>query len=70
MSKIYKVETISESGLSTILLNSGSIPEKKVEATLNSYSKDGWELEFMVVERRRYLLLWTRETVIITLSKA
>ncbi len=67
--KTYKIETVSESGLSTILLNSGKIPEKKVETLLNTLSQQGWEMVFMVVEKRRFLLLWERETVIITFAK-
>jgi hypothetical protein len=31
--------------------------------------EDGWQVVFQVVEARRFLLLWRREAVIITLGK-
>ncbi len=69
MRKQYKVVTVTEGALGTILLGASVIPEKKVEETLNAHGAEGWDLEFMVVERRRMALFWQRETVIITLSK-
>ena len=39
------------------------------EETLNKEAADGWQVVFMVVEQKRFLLFWTREAVIITLGR-
>lgn len=67
--KEYKVVHIAEGGCGTILLGASGMPLKKVEAELNSYAADGWQLVFQVIEQKRFLLFWTREAVIITLGR-
>lgn len=69
MRKQYKVVAVTEGALGTIFLGSSMIPEKKVEDVLNQYGGEGWSLDFMIVEKRRMMLFWQRETVIITLSR-
>lgn len=69
MKKEYKVVTVNEGAVGTLLLGASVIPEKKVEEVLNQYGTEGWLLDFMVIEKRRMLLFWQRETVIITLSR-
>lgn len=69
MRKQYKVVAVTEGALGTIFLGSSMIPEKKVEDVLNQWGGEGWNLDFMIVEKRRMMLFWQRETVIITLSK-
>lgn len=65
----YKVIHIVEGGLGTIFLGSSGIPIKKMEITLNKEVSDGWQVVFQIVEKKRYLLFWSREAVIITLGK-
>lgn len=69
MKKEFKILTVSEGALGTVLLGASVIPEKKVEEVLNQYGGEGWDLDFMVIEKRRMMLFWQRETVIITLSR-
>lgn len=65
----YKVITVTESGCSTILLGAASLPTDIMEQKLNQEVANGWQVVFMIVERRRYLLFWTREAVVITLGR-
>ena len=65
----YRVVEVMEGGCGTLLLGSSKIPRDKLESTLNKEAADGWELVFQIVEARRFLLLWTRESVILTLGR-
>ena len=69
MKKEYKVITIAEGALGTIFLGSSKMPVKKMEKVLNEYGDEGWNLEFQLVEQKRMLLFWKRESVVITLSR-
>jgi len=68
--KQFKVEVIKEGALGTLFLGASKLPIDKLEETLNDYGQEGWDLEFMVIESHRFLLFWTREAAIITLSRA
>lgn len=68
--KQFKVEVIKEGALGTLFLGASKLPIEKLEETLNDYGREGWDLEFMVIESHRFLLFWTREAAIITLSRA
>ncbi len=65
----YKVITVSEGALGTIFLGASGMPIKQMETALNREAADGWQLVFQVVEKKRFWLFWTRETVIITLGR-
>lgn len=65
----YKVIRVSESGLATILLGASVLPLKKLEKELNKYARDGWQVAFQTIESQRYLLFWTRESIIVTLGR-
>ncbi len=65
----YKVLHIVEGGLGTIFLGSSGIPIKKMEITLNKEASDGWQVVFQIVEKKRFMLFWSREAIIITLGK-
>ncbi|TKB48950.1 DUF4177 domain-containing protein [Ferrimonas sediminicola] len=65
----YKVIHIAEGGCGTLLLGSSGLPLKRVEATLNEEAAQGWQLVFQVIERKRYMLFWEREAVIVTLGR-
>lgn len=70
MKRQYKIEVVQEGVIGTLLLGASTLPLKEMEDVLNHYAKTGWEMQFMVVEKRRLFLLWSREAVIITFSKA
>ena len=69
MYKEYKVINVMEGGLGAIFLGSSSIPIKKMETMLNKEAAQGWQVVFQLVERKRLLLFWTREAVIVTLGR-
>ena len=65
----YKVIHITEGGCGTILLGSSGIPIKKLEAELNKEAADGWQHVFQAIEKKRFLLFWSREAGIVTLGR-
>ncbi len=69
MRKEYKVEVVKEGALGTLFLGASKLPLQKMEEVLNRYGREGWSLEFMVIEQHRFLLFWTREAAILTLSR-
>ena len=69
MAKEFKVEIVTEGGCGTLLLGSSGIPVQKLEALMNRMGAEGWDMHFMFVEAKRFLLFWTREAVIVTFSR-
>ncbi|HKI60452.1 MAG TPA: DUF4177 domain-containing protein [Mariprofundaceae bacterium] len=67
--KEYKVIEVSEGALGTIFLGASGMPIKQMEINLNKEAADGWQLVFQVIEKKRFWLFWTRETVIMTLGR-
>jgi len=67
--KEFKVVHIVEGGCGTVLLGSSGIPIKKMEITLNELAAEGWQVVFQVIERKRFMLFWVREAVIVTLGR-
>ncbi|MCC5878909.1 MAG: DUF4177 domain-containing protein [Idiomarina sp.] len=65
----YKVVHIVEGGCGTIILGSSGLPMKRIEAELNGYAADGWQVVFQVLEMKRFWLFWQRESVIVTLGR-
>ena len=65
----YKVVHVVEGGCGTLLLGSSGLPLKKLESTLNKEAADGWQVVFQVIENKRFLLFWSRESVIVTLGR-
>ncbi|GLS83355.1 DUF4177 domain-containing protein [Paraferrimonas haliotis] len=65
----YKVLQVAEGALGTLFLGASGMPLEKLEATLNEEAAQGWQLVFQVIEKRRFWLFWSRETVIITLGR-
>jgi len=70
MKKKYKVIQISEGFWGTILLGSSKIPIIKMQIKLNELGYQGWQVVFQLIEKKRMLLFWVRESVIITLEKS
>ncbi|HDT15253.1 MAG TPA: DUF4177 domain-containing protein [Firmicutes bacterium] len=69
MAKEYKVEVVTEAGCGTVFLGSAALSIEKVEATLNRLAAENWEMDFMVIEKRRMMLFWVREAAVITFSR-
>lgn len=65
----YKIEIIQEGVFGTLLLGASTLPTDRMEAIMNKYGKEGWKMDFMVVEQRRLFLMWTREAAVITFSR-
>ena len=65
----YKVIEVSEGGCSTLIFGGAKLPLGKIEDTLNQHASEGSNVVFQVVEQKRFLLLWTRESIIITFGK-
>lgn len=67
--KEYKIINVVEGGLGTVFLGASGIPIKKMEVTLNQEAAEGWQVVFQVVEQKRFLLFWKRESIVITLGR-
>jgi hypothetical protein len=67
--KKYKVELVQEGAFGTLFFGSSKVSITKLESILNQRAQEGWQLDFMVIEKRRLGLFWQRESVLITLSK-
>ena len=67
--KEFKVIRIAESGCGTIFLGAATLPLKTIEETLNRHAAEGWQVVFMITERSRLLLFWSRESMIVTLGR-
>jgi len=67
--KEYKVIEVSEGALGTIFLGASGMPIKQMEIQLNKEAADGWQMVFQVIEKKRFWLFWSRETVIMTLGR-
>ena len=60
---LYKEEKIILSQQSNI------VQTTKIEETMNRFGLQGWEVVFQVIEKRRMLLFWNREAMVITFSR-
>ncbi|MBK6418694.1 MAG: DUF4177 domain-containing protein [Ignavibacteria bacterium] len=69
MYKEYKVVRVNEGGCSTLLFGGASIPEKKLERELNAQASDGWTVVFQITEHSRFLLFFSRESVLVTFGR-
>jgi len=69
VAKEYRVVAVSEGALGTILAGASKLPLKKMESVMNQYGADGWNMDFMVIEQKRFFLFWERESAILTFSR-
>jgi hypothetical protein len=67
--KEYKIIHIVEGGCGTLLLGASGLPLQKIETELNRYAQDGWQLVFQCIEKKRFLLFWEREALVVTLAR-
>lgn len=67
--KEYKVIEVVEGGCSTLLFGNANIPIEKMQSMINSFASEGWQVVFQVIETKRFLLFWKRESVIVTLGR-
>lgn len=65
----FKVIRIAESGCSTVFLGQATLPLRTIEETLNRHAAEGWQVVFMITERSRFLLFWSREAMVVTLGR-
>jgi hypothetical protein len=65
----YKVVRVNEGGCSTLLFGGASIPDKKLEKVLNEHTKEGWTMLFQFTERSRFMLILSRESVLVTFGR-
>lgn len=66
----YKVEIITEGGLSTLFLGSAKLSPARIEKVLNDRAREGWQVVFQIIEQRRFLLFWTREAMVVTFGRS
>jgi hypothetical protein len=67
--KEFRVEVITEGALGTLFLGASKLPVQRMESVMNRYGAEGWDVSFMLVEQKRFLLFWQREAAIITFSR-
>ena len=65
----YKVIAVSEGALGTLFFGASGMPLQRLQETLNQEVQEGWQVVFQVLEKKRFLLFWTRESVIVTLGR-
>ena len=65
----YCVDLVTESGLGVLLLGQSSIRIESLDRVLNARGASGWTLAFMVRDNRRFLWLWTRESIFVVFSR-
>ena len=61
---------VTEGVLGTLLLGRSKIRPERVERMLNAMGARGYRNSFQVLEKRRFLLFWQRETLIITFERS
>jgi hypothetical protein len=66
----YQVRIVSEGALGTILVGKSKVNPEKLAGALNDMARQGYRCTFQVLERRRMLLFWSRESVICTFERA
>jgi hypothetical protein len=40
-----------------------------MDQVMNCYGKDGWDVAFMLLEKKRMLIFWQRESAVITFAR-
>lgn len=66
----YQVQLLSEGALGTIFLGRSSINRAKLANALNDMARRGYRNTFQVLERRRMLIFWSRESLLLTFERS
>lgn len=66
---IYEIDRLSEGTLSTLLFGRASINTTRLQDLVNKRSALGYRMVFQVLEQRRTLLFFRRESIILTFEK-
>ena len=69
MQKQFKVEVVTEGLLGSLFFGASKLPVEKMEEVMNDYGRRGWDVTFMLIEKKRLLLFWEREAAVITFSR-
>jgi hypothetical protein len=67
--KEFKVIQVTEGGCGTLLFGASGLPLEKMAEQLNEEAAEGWQVVFQVIESKRFMLFWARESVVITLGR-
>ena len=67
--KEYKVIRISEGILGTLFLGSSSLSEHFISKKLTEEAQSGWQVVFQIIEKKRTILFWSRESLLVTLGR-
>ena len=70
MTKQFKVEVVTEGLLGSLFFGASKLPIEKMEEVMNNYGRQGWDVTFMLIEKKRLLLFWEREAAIITFARS
>jgi hypothetical protein len=70
VTKQFKVEVVTEGLLGSLFLGASKLPIEKMEEVMNTYGRQGWDVTFMLIEKKRMLLFWEREAAIITFARS
>ncbi len=70
MVREYKVEVVVEGVIGSLLFGASKLPVEKMEEQMNELGQQGWEVTFIVIEKKRLLLFWEREAAVITYSRS
>ena len=65
----YKVEHLSEGFFGVLFLGASSINPKKLEASLNKHSAQGYYVAQIFTEKRRKFIFWNVDSAIIVYGK-
>ena len=65
----YQIDRISEGTFATILLGSSTINTNKMQDAINRRAAQGYRLVFQVIEKKRTLIFWKRESLILSYER-
>lgn len=69
MVREYKIKVAVEGVIGSLLFGASKLPIEKMEAQMNELGQQGWEVTFIVIEKKRLFLFWEREAAVITYSR-
>ena len=69
MKKECRVVIYKEGLLGSLFFGEAKADPDKMSQFLSSYTREGWEVKTMSVERRRTALVWSREAYLFVLER-